>query len=246
MIETAYTRLYNVLRDRILGSTYEPGGKLPTERELCEEFGISRITCRHALRLLQEQGLVERLPGKGTFVRSIQPRKVPILDNNYIESMRRAAPNTRRLLSAREERLPPEDIGKILHLFRTQTCLFAIRVDVVAEEPIAFDRAYIPLQFATSLDEELLVRVDFLDVWLERQSLKFSHIWSSIEAVPADKDAQQTLDIPLRAPVLLTTDIVYAEGGTTVGLFETIYRGDRFKLISTNIRGGVHAKNKNS
>ncbi|HUX20372.1 MAG TPA: GntR family transcriptional regulator [Spirochaetia bacterium] len=246
MIETAYTRLFNVLRERILGSTYTPGEKLPTERELCEEFGISRITCRHALRLLQEQGLVERLPGKGTFVRSIQPKKVPILDNNYIESMRRAAPNTRRILSECEEKRPPEDIAKILHLFRTQSCLYAVRVDVVGEEAIAFDRAYIPLQFASALDEELLIRVDFLDLWLERQALKFSHIWSSIEAVPADNDARKTLKIPLRAPVLLTTDIVYVEGGTTVGLFETIYRGDRFKLISTNIRGGVHAKNSNS
>ncbi len=243
MIETAYTRLFNVLRDRILNSSYSPGGKLPTERELCEEFGISRITCRHALRLLQEQGLVERMPGKGTFVRSIQPRKVPILDNNYIESMRRAAPNTRRILSVRENRRPPEDIGKILHLFRTQSCLFAVRVDVVGEEPIAFDRAYIPEQFATALDDDLLVRVDFLDIWLERQSLKLSHLWSSIEAVPADAEAQEMLGISLHAPVLLTTDIVYVEGGTTVGLFETIYRGDRFKLISTNIRGGVHAKN---
>lgn len=246
MIETAYTRLFNVLRERILSNTYTPGDKVPTERELCDEFGISRITCRHALRLLQEQGLVERLPGKGTFVRSIQPRKVPILDNNYIEAMRRAAPNTRRILSKCEEKRPPEDISKILHLFRNQTCLFAIRVDVAGEEAIAFDRAYIPLQFASSLDEELLIRVDFLDVWLERQALKLSHIWNSIEAVPADDDARKTLKIPLRAPVLLTTDIVYVEGGTTVGLFETIYRGDKFKLISTNIRGGVHAKNNNS
>ena len=92
MTTTAYNKLYNILRDQILDRTFAPGDKLPTEREICDNFGVSRITSRHALRLLEEQGLVERHRGKGTFVRQTRQKKIPIVDWDYTGSLNKAGP----------------------------------------------------------------------------------------------------------------------------------------------------------
>lgn len=64
------------LRQAITGGTFRPGSQLPTEAELCEMLGVSRTVVREALRVLQEEGLVARRHGVGTFVRNR-----PILKN---------------------------------------------------------------------------------------------------------------------------------------------------------------------
>ena len=64
------------LRQAIMGGTFRPGSQLPTEAELCEMLGVSRTVVREALRVLEDDGLVARRHGVGTFVRN-----QPILKN---------------------------------------------------------------------------------------------------------------------------------------------------------------------
>src|ERR687892_1961866 len=64
------------LRQAITGGTFRPGSQLPTEAELCQMLGVSRTVVREALRVLEENGLVTRRHGVGTFVRDH-----PILKN---------------------------------------------------------------------------------------------------------------------------------------------------------------------
>ena len=58
------------LRQAIAGGIFRPGGQLPTEAELCEMLGVSRTVVREALRVLEDDGLVARRHGVGTFVRN--------------------------------------------------------------------------------------------------------------------------------------------------------------------------------
>src|SRR5690349_18424735 len=64
------------LRQAIIGGIFRPGSQLPTEAELCEMLGVSRTVVREALRMLEDDGLVARRHGVGTFVRNH-----PILKN---------------------------------------------------------------------------------------------------------------------------------------------------------------------
>ncbi|NLJ30398.1 MAG: GntR family transcriptional regulator [Clostridiales bacterium] len=63
-----YLMLYHSLHDRITGGEYSKGEKLPTEKELAEQFGVSNITSKKALELLAKDGFIQRIPGKGSFV----------------------------------------------------------------------------------------------------------------------------------------------------------------------------------
>ncbi|MEJ5253069.1 MAG: GntR family transcriptional regulator [Chthonomonadetes bacterium] len=77
---TLYRQIYHTLKADIVSGHYPPGAQLPTETELMHRFGVSRVTVRHALALLQREGLVVRIPAKGTFVRhSDQPSASPKL-----------------------------------------------------------------------------------------------------------------------------------------------------------------------
>ncbi len=67
-----YQKIFDTLRQEILAGRYQTGQKLPSEADLVKQFGASRITIGRAVRDLQEQGLIERRAGSGTYVRQVK------------------------------------------------------------------------------------------------------------------------------------------------------------------------------
>lgn len=63
-----YQKIYNSIYDKIKDGEYSEGEKLPTEKELASQFDVSNITSKKALEMLAENGLIRRIPGKGSFV----------------------------------------------------------------------------------------------------------------------------------------------------------------------------------
>jgi DNA-binding LacI/PurR family transcriptional regulator len=70
-----YRHIYDYLLEQISSGKLNAGDKLPSEKELCGIFGVSRITSKKALELLAEAGIISRLPGKGSFVGGSLGRK---------------------------------------------------------------------------------------------------------------------------------------------------------------------------
>lgn len=68
-----YKILYKQMKEDVLAGAYRPGEKLPCERDLCAKYGVERVTLRHALELLGGDGLIEKKPGIGSFVKSVEP-----------------------------------------------------------------------------------------------------------------------------------------------------------------------------
>ena len=74
-----YRKVYQDLREQIISRTLLPGDKLPAESELSQTYQVSSITVKRALSMLQEDGLVKRVQGKGTFVRDLlHPAEQPL------------------------------------------------------------------------------------------------------------------------------------------------------------------------
>jgi len=82
-----YRRIYDDLKEKIQGGTYPEGTQLPAERELCLEYGVERITVRRSLEMLVQDGLVEKRPGIGSFVRSATPEAEPASQRSAGSSM---------------------------------------------------------------------------------------------------------------------------------------------------------------
>lgn len=70
MDELRYMEIYRHLKNAIRARAYLPGERLPSEGELCREYGVNRETVRHALKLLVGEGMIVKRAGKGSFVRS--------------------------------------------------------------------------------------------------------------------------------------------------------------------------------
>lgn len=66
--EYFYRKIYSDLLQGIKTGSFPPGSRVPSEKELAEQYGVSRITTKKALEMLAEQKLIERMPGRGSYV----------------------------------------------------------------------------------------------------------------------------------------------------------------------------------
>lgn len=230
---TAYNRVAATLRDQILSGSWEGSHQLPTERELCDRFQTSRITIRRALQILEDEQLVERHQGVGTFIKSNPERKIPLLTTDYFGSIQTHAPDLSRRLEYLRTAPADDDTARALHLKPGDTVLEGVRVDRLRGEPIATDQVFIAQPFADRLDMSHLEEMDFLLLWARRQRIVLDYCTQTIEATRAVKPVTTLLDIKTNDLVLKETNVVTVAGGTPAGLFITHYRHDVFRFEST-------------
>ena len=229
----AYQIIFNKISQQIMAGVLAQGKRIPTEEQLCETFAVSRITVRQALKMLEDKSLIERFPGRGSFVRAAKQQKVIIQNNDYAGSISRSVSNIKRKLLRYEEISAPRNILEKLRISNDENCVFAERLDMQGSTPIAFDRAYIPVTYAGRVSSKIFAEVDFLNIWLAQEDLEFSHATEVIEAMAAGMEISKLLDMTLRAPVLLATDVIYGSGNKPLAVFESFYNSKYIKIAST-------------
>lgn len=140
-----YRQLGDLIRKRITYGHLVVGERLPSEAQLGERFGVSRITVRQALAELERDGLLERIPGKGTFVRR-SAKKIERLTrlSGFGENMVALGlePSYETLRVGREQ-VPEEVIGR-LQIAWTKAYVIE-RILLADGEPIGIHTSYLPL-----------------------------------------------------------------------------------------------------
>ena len=227
---TSYQKAAKRLRAKILKGTFPPGGRLPAERDLCGLLGISRITVRQALDLLEEEQLIVRRQGSGTYV-SESPRQILPLSLDYAGSVRKHAPNlSRRLLGMRWTSAAPwassflgDVSGKILS---------AERLDKSRTENLAWDHAAIPVEFADKLTRKDLASLDFVNLWMQRQGITIFEIRQQVSAVAADQTDVERMGVLIGAPILQAIETYLSPSNKVLGVFLSHYLPGRIALHS--------------
>lgn len=236
----AHEHIFRELRSLIMSEHYAAGQQLPSERELCASHGVSRITVRHALKSLEESGLIERVKGRGAFVLAGRQAKIPVRSADFSGSIGSRNENWRRSILELRQGEPPPAANRLLELNSDPTCLHAVRLDFKEEEPLAIDHVWIPRAFSSPIREPMLERIDFLECWAEAAGLRLGTTEESIEAVLPDPFHLESLAVSPSTPLLKTEELMKDIDGRPIALFITWYRGDRYRLVSTIRKDGAH------
>lgn len=148
---------------KIEGKVWLPGMQIPSERELCSEYGVSRITVREVLKELVQEGYLVRKQGKGTFVS--MPGFKHELTSSYSLSleMEREGVNSRFEIIGFDKREAPDFLLEKLNLAAGDPIFEITRLRYIGDEPFSWERAYVPAVLMAGatieqLDEEGLYR----------------------------------------------------------------------------------------
>lgn len=219
-----YIEIERSLREQIAASS--PGDPLPSDAELCARFDVSRMTARQAVASLAAEGLVDRRPGRGTFVASPQlHRRMGTLLSFSDEMRLRGVRPSSRLLEAA---LTPADAREreALDLDADADVVVILRVRLAAEVPVAIERAALTPDYAPVLE------ADLVDGSLHEAMRALGRApvaaRASLTARPATQDEAALLGIGVSAALLIEKRVITDGGGLPVELTETRYCGDRY------------------
>jgi GntR family transcriptional regulator len=229
--EKAYSRVTSSLRERILSGDLRPQAQLPTERELSEQYGVSRITVRRALEILEEEHLITRRQGRGTFVSPQPSRKIPLYID-YARSIHAHAPTLRRELLVWKWIEVPDSISPQLQIDQKELVFYCERKDVLGERIVAWDQAYLVRSFADRLKQEDLEKVEFTDVWSQKCNFTIVSCRQIVEAAAATEEIGHKLETDVGMPILKGTEIYYTLYDRPTGLFINYYHPDYISLVS--------------
>jgi GntR family transcriptional regulator len=204
----------------------EPGSPAPSERELVQHFGVARMTVRQALDALVSEGLLERVPGRGTFVARAKI-DVQVRLSSYTEEMhRRGMTPTSRTLLARMESAGP-GVARALEINEGDRVVHWQRIRLADGAPMCIEDAYMadsimPEFLEAPLPESLYAefkRRDLLPTWGE----------DSVDADLSRPDEADLLGIEAGRPVLRIARRAFA-GSIAVEVSRSTYRADRYTL----------------
>ncbi|MHB8457112.1 MAG: GntR family transcriptional regulator [Acidimicrobiales bacterium] len=139
-----YLRIYEDLAARILAGEYRPAALLPSQRELSNQYGVTLMTLRQALQMLQDEGLIDARPGTGTFVAA--PRYAYDLGHlrSFAQDMAfQGALVETQVISARTLVAPPP-VAARLGLPKHGRAYAIRRVRLIDNRPVVLQDSYLP------------------------------------------------------------------------------------------------------
>ncbi|GGD86406.1 putative HTH-type transcriptional regulator YbgA [Paenibacillus nasutitermitis] len=208
---------------QIQSGVYSVGQKLPTEADLCELYSASRTTIRLALSELEVQGILERIQGKGTFVKRKELQLIQTRSFTEDVLMQGKEP-TSRIVEAKV--IPAEmPLNEFLHVPQDAPVNQLLRVRYADNEPLLYEHTYIAWSLAPGLVNDYTdgSLFSFLET---KHNLKAHRSVEQLKPILADKTAKKLLGIKEGSPCLQVKTFTYLADNTPLEYSFGVFRGD--------------------
>jgi GntR family transcriptional regulator len=224
-----YTQIKDMLRERILDGSYQPHQQMPSESEMIASFGVSRITVRQALNDLQNEGLIFKIHGKGTFVS--KPKAFQNLGKlqGFGEAMRQMGYETFSRVVGIKSIHPAPQVAEKLGLAKRERVTELKRLRFLNREPISFDISYVPLAVGEKLAKEDLATRDVFLILENDYGMALGHADLQIGSALADDVLARQLRVEEGSPVLFIERLTHTLDGKPIDYEHLFYRGDAFQ-----------------
>lgn len=226
MRDIKYRRIAAILREKC--ASLAEGTQLPSEKELAAQHDVSTMTVRQALEVLQEEGFVERVFGRGTYVQCRVKAKGDSL-TSFSEDMRmRGLEPSTRLLGI-EIILAPDAVALDLRLGPSEKVLVLERLRFADREPMCLETTHLPDRFARAIEADPDSSVHET---LNAQGVRLTSETRRIRAVETTARQSSLLGLPTDAPALRVIRVSADEHGRPVQRADTLYRADRYEAYA--------------
>jgi GntR family transcriptional regulator len=229
-----YYQVETVLRDEVTARTRGDGAPLPTEEALIQRFGVSRITVRRALERLTQEGLIYRVPGRGTFVNTNRSLEFRIQRNpadlmGFEHDIRRVgfAPEARVL--RHDWVRVPTDVAQALAVPAGAEVLWLHRRGTVGGQPLWIEDRYVLRVWAVRLKLRDYAVPSLLSTLAASQGFTVDRGRVRIAARAAGRDEARLLEVRPGAPLLVAEFAVQARG-SPAQFVRARFRSDRYEF----------------
>lgn len=228
---------------QVVASQIEKGqltGRLPTERELCEHFSVSRVTLRRAFSTLADSGQIRASWGRGWYVVREPVSEPPnaLLSFTELAQARGLTPSTKVLgLSTETVTLDEADLLRVAPGSRV---LALERLRFLDSVPVVLQRSHLVLARIEGLAEALssldLTQLSLYRLLEERWGIVAARADYVVEARPSGDAEAELLDVAPGSPLLQATQVTFDQEGNPFEHHWSNYPGDRYRFEASLVR----------
>ena len=222
-----HSQLEEILRQGIENEIWKPDSSIPSENELSSMYGISRMTVRSVLYLLVREGLIYKVPGKGTFVSKPKIELSQMAIQDQLEQM--GYETSTRLVSI-EKIIPSIKIAKLLDLSSNAQVYILKRIRYIKDEAFSIHISYIPVSLCPGLESKNLEGAQLCNILRDEYRVKIGRKVETLESAIANNAEANMLSVKKLFPLILLDSIVYAENDLPIEFSKVLFRGDKIKL----------------
>ena len=218
-----YYEIERALRVRI--AHLEPHAPLPSDAELVHEFGVSRMTARGAVQRLVQDGLVYRVPGRGTFVADRKAHRSATRILSFTDEMRRKGREpSSRIVEHRERTATDAERARL----GSDAVVVVRRVRLADDEPVALETAVFPAHVASAFEAD--ISGDSLFAALQEAGTVPTAGRAALFAEAATAEDARLLETKKGEPLLVERRLIRDQDGEPLELTESRYVGSRYGL----------------
>ena len=226
-----YLRLAQTLREKIVTGKIGTGDALPSERELCEILGASRVTVRHAIETLIGEGLIVRRQGSGTYVAPRIEAPGAFL-SSFSEDASARGESIGAIWMIKTYSTASAEEARVLEIEANHRVLRLGRVRLANGEPLAIENAIVPAEFLPDLEG----LGDSLYAALALRGYRPVTGTQKIRASLATPTEAGLLSMMEKSELLRIERVTRLADGRPVEFTRSAYRGDRYDFVS-ELRG---------
>jgi len=223
-----YLKLTKILTDLICNGIYKQGDRLPSERELCRNYGLSRTTVRQAIQQLTMGGYVTSAQGSGTFVSKPPIRQDLLRIYSFNDDMIRMGKNPETEVLDFVSISADERLAKLFGITAGEPLYRIFRLRKADGEPMLLETNYLLSSRFIGLTEEMIKNQSLYNVLINKFDLKLTLAEETFAPILLQYMEAKLLSAPPNALGMLV-ERISCEGGSIVEFSRSVSPGDKFK-----------------
>lgn len=224
------------LKKEIENGSLTADEKLPSENELSKKFDVSRVTVRRALQTLENDQLIYRCQGLGSFVTDQRTHQSFSILNDFTEELAGSGMKaSSKLLSFEQENI--QDRKDLLSYLGIESKKVAVKIERIRlgdGDPIAYDVTWMPVFYGQLIEGYNLEQTTIFKILEEEFDIPIERGCYRFEATVADENLANHLNVELNTPLLQINRISYTIGDKPIYFQKRYYRNDKmvFELMA--------------
>jgi GntR family transcriptional regulator len=243
-----YHQIYMILREQLLNGAFPVGQAIPSEIALAEQYSVSRVTIRSTLEKLENEGLISREKGRGTFPKlqhEVVTKPAPSDLRGFLDNLVELGRRTKAEVLEFEYTVPPPNVTAALHIPVGSVVQRSTRLYSNKGAVFGYVTAYVREDLGRTFTQADAQKGPYLPL-MEKAGISPGRVEQSVTAVLAPPHVATLLEVPIGSALISLERVVFDQDDRPIDVNYGLYRPDRYNFQINLERPGSADKSPGS